>query len=58
MIGGPLEWVLTLATPLALAVVLIGARRRRSAGPDSPERTGTDRDPARDPADRREDLAT
>jgi len=33
VLGGPLEWVLALATPLALAVVWIGSRRRRSSGP-------------------------
>jgi apolipoprotein N-acyltransferase len=29
VLGGPLEWVLALAAPLALAGVLIGSRRRR-----------------------------
>jgi len=28
VLGGPLEWVLALAAPLALAVALVASRRR------------------------------
>lgn len=37
VLGGPLEWVLALAAPLALAVVMIMSRRRRAPhqGPSS-----------------------
>ena len=34
VLGGPLEWLLALATPVALAISILLARRRRRAGAD------------------------
>ncbi|MET0863369.1 MAG: apolipoprotein N-acyltransferase [Nakamurella sp.] len=43
VLGGPLEWVLAVATPLALAVVAIRSGRRRATepGPSPKETAGT-----------------
>jgi apolipoprotein N-acyltransferase len=35
VLGGPLEWILALATPLALVVVTVVSRRRRTSSPES-----------------------
>jgi apolipoprotein N-acyltransferase len=35
VLGGPLEWLLALATPVALAYVIMMARRRRRAGAEA-----------------------
>jgi apolipoprotein N-acyltransferase len=37
VLGGPLEWVLALAAPLALAVAVIAARRRRASSEAEPD---------------------
>jgi len=42
VLGGPLEWILAVATPLALAVAMIAARRRSAGG----QRTATAQQPA------------
>jgi apolipoprotein N-acyltransferase len=36
VLGGPLEWILAVATPLALAVAVIRARRRVADGRPTP----------------------
>jgi len=55
VLGGPLEWLLALATPLALAYVVLGDRRRRraaaAAGPGSTTTGGSPAgNPTEDPA--------
>jgi len=54
VLGGPLEWILAVATPLALAVVLIAARRRAAGG----RPTATAQEPAESITDTAADTAT
>ncbi len=53
VLGGPLEWVLAIATPLALAAVIVtGGRRRRrtSSGPAGPAAQSAPATSTEDPA--------
>ena len=53
VLGGPLEWILAVATPLALAVAMVVARRRAAEG----GRTATLQEPAESITDAAADPA-